>query len=65
MPRLLVQSYGNADPALMRAAAAVEAGSLAYVVANDSLTTGQSLAVRCALGAVLWFADESQLGTVN
>ncbi len=65
MPGLLVPSYGHADPALLRAAAAVEAGSLAYVVANDSLNTGQSLAVRCALGAVLWFAYESQLGTVN
>ena len=66
MPRLLyAASTANPNPQIVRGFAAIEAGSLAYVVANDTLNTGQSLAVRCALGAALWFVYESQLGTLN
>jgi hypothetical protein len=65
MPRALLQSFGVGDQNLHRIAAATEAGSLAYVVSQDSLGIGQSLMVRCALGAAAWFAYEKYLGTLN
>ena len=56
---------GVSDPLLVRGAAALEAGSLSYVIANDTLNTGQPLMVRCAIGSVVWFFYERYLGTLN
>ena len=57
---------GVSDQHMHSGAAALEAGSLAYVIANDTLNTGQPLMVRCAIGSVIWFVYErSLLGTLN
>ena len=65
MPRLLLNAMNNSEPNLVRAAAAIEAGGLGYVIANDSFSTGQPLMVRCAVGTAVWFFYERYLGTLN
>ena len=65
MPRALLHTMGVSDQHLHRGAAALEAGSLAFVIANDTLNTGQPLMVRCAIGSVTWFLYEQYLGTLN
>ena len=65
MPRALLQSFGVGDQNLHRIAAATEAGSLASVVSQDSLGSGQPLMMRCMVAAAAWFAYEKYLGTLN
>ena len=65
MPRLLLNAMNNSEPNLVRAAAAIEAGGLAFVIANDTLNTRHPLMVRCVIGSVVWFLYERSLGTLN
>jgi hypothetical protein len=65
MPRALLQTMGVGDQNLHRVAAAAEAGSLAYVISEDALGSGQSLMTRCMVGAAVWYAYERYLGTLN
>ena len=56
---------GVGDQNLHRVAAAAEAGSLAYVISEDALGSGQSLMTRCMVGAAAWYIYERYLGTLN
>ena len=56
---------GVGDQNLHRVAAAAEASSLAYVISEDALGSGQSLMTRCMVGAAVWCAYERYLGTLN
>ena len=65
MPRALLQTMGVGDQNLHRVAASVEAGSLAYVISEDALGSGQSLMTRCMVGAAAWYIYERYLSTLN
>ena len=66
MPRALLHTMGVSDQHMHRGAAALEAGSLSYVIATDTFNTGQPIIVRCAIGTAVWFVYERfLLGTLN
>ena len=61
MPRMILQQLDIHDKMSHRIAAGVEAGSLAYVVGQNSLGLPMSFEMRCAVGGLAWIAYEHAL----
>ena len=64
MPRLILKLSKNHDAHLYRAATAVEAGTLSYLMMTDMLQTNQSPIVRAAIAAALWFGYSEMVDNV-
>ena len=58
MPRLICKlgKIATNEDHVYKAAEALEAGTLAYVTATDTLGTGADLMTRCGMAALGWYA---------
>jgi hypothetical protein len=65
MPRAALHALSVQDQSMHRAAAAIECATMAYVVSEDTLGTGQPILMRAAIAGVVWFLYERSLQTLN
>ena len=65
MPRAALYALNVQDQSMHRAAAALECATMAYVVSQDTLGTGQPIMVRAAMAGFAWFLYERSLKTLN